>query len=265
MGAMLLSLRKIVLLLVIFQFVSSVDWLEQTKEEIIKLRNGLGTFQNSKADILFLLDTSGSLSSYDFNEEKRFIVNLLNEISVSFESTRVEVIPFGADAGRYINQISEPHNTKNKCSFNEKFNVLYQSIYGWMTNMKQAFELAYQVCFGTYSGGKRLSVSALRTVVILLTDGYWNWPWNDPSPVARAQQLYNADVEVIAIGVGYVNFPALQTLVKNPSQQAFYLNNFDEFAELATYIRGGNKEPCCITKTQHLKVLLSGYPNNGIV
>ena len=79
----------------------------------------------------------------------------------------------------------------------------------------------------------------MRTVVILITDGYWNYPFNDPSPIPIAQSLLAANVEVFAIGVGYVNLPALQKLVKDPAKQAFHLQTFADLNRLSAYVRGG--------------------------
>ena len=239
MRKMEVFLRIAVFFFVNLQFVSSQDWLSQSKTELKKLRNQFLAFDNRKSDILFLIDTSGSLWSHDYNKEKTFVTNLLNEISVGMEATRVEVIPFGSTASIYIDYVSAPQLAKTKCTFNERFNPMPQSINGWMTNMKDAFQLAYDVCVGRLSGQKRGPLNKVKTVVILLTDGYWNTPYNDPSPIPIAQQLHAANVEVFAIGVGQVDFNNLQRVVKEPSKQAFYMKDFTQFAELATYLRGG--------------------------
>lgn len=238
MGKMKIFLPVAVLLLLNFQFpVTAQDWLKVSKDQLLILRNEVYSFENSVSDIVFLVDTSGSLSTSNFNEEKKFVMNLLNVISVGLQATRVEVIPFGETASQFITQISAPQITKNKCTFNEKFKPMSQSINGWLTNMKDAFELAWQVCLN--NGMKRKSTKQLKTVVILLTDGYWNTPYNDPSPVSRAKDLIAGAVEVFAIGVGNVDYNNLRKLVQEPDKQAFHLRDFNEFAELATYIRGG--------------------------
>ena len=224
-----------------FEFVSSQDqdWLDVSKTELKRLRNEFLSFDNRKSDILFLIDTSGSLWPHDYNEEKKFVTNLLNEISVGIEATRVEVIPFGLTASIFVDYVSAPSLEKTKCTFNKKFNPMPQSINGWMTNMKGAFQLAYDVCVGKYSGQKRGPLNKVKTVVILLTDGKWNEPWNDPSPVSIAQQLHAANVEVFAIGVGNIDYNKLKQVVKDPNKQAFHLRDFTQFSELATYLRGG--------------------------
>ena len=223
-------------------FSQNQDWLNVSQKELKILREShsiYGSYENRKADILFLIDTSSSLSRSEFNEEKTFVTNLLNEISVGYEATRVEVIPFGSTASRFIQQISVPDLTKNKCTFNEQFNPMPQSINGYATNMREAFKLAHEVCF---SGSKRgNSLATFRTSVILITDGKWNRPQSDPSPVEYATGLSTAGVEIFAIAVGdNVDYDNLKQVVNDSTKRAFHLEDFDQFAELATYIRGGN-------------------------
>lgn len=230
----------VVFLFMNFQFVTTQDWLKVSKEQLKILRDqvsGSQGFYQQQADLVFLVDTSGSLWTSDFNEEKKFVMNLLNEMSVGMQATRVEVIPFGSQATKYITQISAPDITKNKCTFNEKFKPMPHSINGWMTNMRDAFQLAWEVCLN--NALKRIPLTKVKTVVILLTDGYWNYPYGDSSPISRAQNLLKGHVEVFAIGVGHVDFPNLRKLVSDPDKHAFHLRDFNEFAELATYIRGG--------------------------
>jgi len=228
-----------VLLLTILQTTLSIDWLQKSKEELVKLR---GAFSNQKADILFLVDSSGSLSSYDFQKEKKFIDNLLNVISVSYEATRVEVIPFQTNAYRFIKFISEPGKGNNKCYFKEKFGQLNHE---WgATNMRGAFQIAFDICLGNLQGQKRQPMSHFKTVVIVLTDGDWNWPYGNSDPIPLAKKLIENDAEVFAIGVGHLNFQNLQNLVAGQDSNrphAFHLKDFNEFNELATYIRGGKK------------------------
>ena len=232
-------------LLTIFEVVLSqnVDWLKVSETELLKLR---GEHLNQKSDIFFLIDTSGSLSGSDFNEEKKFVANLLNEISVSNDATRVEVIPFGTTASIYIDQISSASRMKNKCTFNAKFNQLNKNINGILTNMRDAFNLVKQVSFGTLNKDKRVPLKSFKTTAILITDGRWNTPSNDPSPVSLAQEIRAAGVEVFAIGVGYIDYGRLRQVVEDPDKQAFHLQDFTQFSELATYLRGGKTVFCSI-------------------
>ncbi|KAK3701545.1 hypothetical protein QZH41_020532, partial [Actinostola sp. cb2023] len=236
--ALLVSFKLLVCLFFLFNpSTSAIDWLKKATDEMRELRYSL--IKNQEADILFLIDSSGSLWQHQFDLEKRFIRNLLT-IAVGYEATRVEVIPFGNSAYRYIKFISEPGLAKHKCYFNERLNSLKFDRAGY-TNMRDAFQIAVDVCLGKWQGVKR-PMSQYKTVVILLTDGYWSSPSGDPSPVSRAQMLIRNNVEVFAIGVGSgVYLPSLQRLVanqKNDKTYAFHLKDFSEFKRLATYIRG---------------------------
>ena len=97
---MKVAILTAVLLLAISPSAFAQSDLERAKQEFTTLRDELTV--NRFSDILFLLDTSGSLSTYDFEAEKEFVINFLSTITVSFEEARVEVIPFGNTASLYI-------------------------------------------------------------------------------------------------------------------------------------------------------------------
>ena len=234
---MKVAISTAVLLVAISPLAFAQSDLQRAIQVFTTLRDEL-TGVNKISDILFLLDTSASLSDYHFDIEKKFVINFLSTISVSFEKARVAVIPFGNTASLYIDGVSNPSLDKHKCDLIQKLTHMPHG-YAWVTNTKSAFQLAYDVCVGQYSAKKRGPFHKVRTVVILVTDGWWNWPYNDPSPIPIAQSLLAANVEVFAIGVGYVNLPALQKLVKDPAKQAFHFKDFAEFGELSLFVRGG--------------------------
>ena len=95
------ALSTAVLLLAISPFAFAQSDLERAQQEFTTLREALRS-TNKISDILFLLDTSGSVSNYAFEVEKKFVINFLSTITVSFEEARVAVIPFGNTASLYI-------------------------------------------------------------------------------------------------------------------------------------------------------------------
>ena len=236
---MKVAISTAVLLLAISPLAFAQSDLERAKQEFTRLRDEL-TIANKISDILFLLDTSGSLSNSDFDTEKRFVINFLNTLPVRMQAARVEVIPFGDIASLYIDGVSNPSLVMNKCALIQKLKQMPISINGFKTNTKSAFQLAYDVCLGKYSANKRGPFNKVRTVVILITDGRWNWPFHDPSPIPIAQMLLAANVEVFAIGVRYsITRDTLQKVVKDPAKQAFILGNFLELEKLSLYVSGG--------------------------
>ena len=225
----------VIFILVMGLFTFAQSNLERAKRELKRLRDELAG-ANKKSDILFLLDTSRSLSSYEFQTEKGFVINFLNTITVSMGATRIEVIPFADTASRYIDGVSATSLDKHKCSLVERFKSMPQSINDVNRNTYEAFKLAFDVCLGQLSAMKRVPLSLVRTVVILVTVG----PWQGQSPVSIAKNLQQANVEVFVIGVGNrILETNLQKMVNNADKQAFYIRTFRELAELSLFLRGG--------------------------
>ena len=225
----------VVFILVMGLFTFAQSNLERAKRELTRLRDELAD-ANKKSDILFLLDTSGSLSSYEFQTEKGFVMNFLNTITVSLLATRIEVIPFADTASRYIDGVSAPSLDKHKCSLVETFKSMTQSVNDVGRNTYEAFKLAFDVCLGQLSAVKRGPLSLVRTVVILVTVG----PWQGQCPASIAMNLQHANIEVFVIGVGNSFLENnLQKMVNNADKQAFYFRTFQEFAELSVFLRGG--------------------------
>ena len=225
----------VVFILVMGLFTFAQSNLERAKRELKRLRDELAG-ANKKSDVLFLLDTSGDLSSYEYQTEKGFVMSFLNTITVSMVATRIEVIPFANTASRYIDGVSVPSLDKHKCQLVEKFQSMPQSINGFGRNTYGAFKLAFDVCIGQLSGMKRGPLSRVRTVVILLTVG----PWQGQNPASIAKNLQQANIEVFVIGVGNSFLENnLQKMVNNADKQAFYFRTFQEFAELSVFLRGG--------------------------
>ena len=225
----------VIFILVMGLFTFAQSNLERAKRELKRLRDELAD-ANKESDILFLLDTSGSLSSYEFQSEKRFVESFLNTVTVSLHTTRIEVIPFANTASRYIDGVSAPSLDKHKCSLVEKFKSMPQSINGVGGNTYGAFKLAFDICLGQLSALKRGPLSLVKTVVILLTVG----PWQGQSPVSIAKNLQQVNVEVFVIGVRNSFLENnLKKMVTNADKQAFYFRTFQEFAKLSVYLRGG--------------------------
>lgn len=210
----------------------SVEALLDNPQEI--LANFKDKYNNSKSDLIFLLDTSGSVRPWGFNTEKIFVDSLLNEFSVAPYSTRVSVITFGTEVKTDINyiDIDGTELDKNKCEFKPKFQ--YQVRFrGGMTNMKEGFARAINLLQTTINKGrKRIGV---HTVVMMITDGYWNMG-NPLGNTATLKSTYGVDI--FAVGVaGYSIYQLNQ--IASSSQHVLRFNSFNKFKELAMYIRGG--------------------------
>ena len=214
--------------------VTAVDWRVQ------RLNQFQQKFNNSQSDMIFLIDVSGSVSDSGFSTEKEFVTSLLSRISVQAIATRVSVITFGYRVERNIDYVNYMSTNRlradiNKCSFIKEFaRVGHRK--GGATNMNGAFKKARDILNGAKSNN--IKRSNVNTVIVLLTDGYWNQGGN-PAPVAadlRDRSKY--DVEIFSIGIGYHLANTLRHVSGN-SQNVITAKNFADFGGLATRIRGG--------------------------
>lgn len=208
----------------------------------LELENFQRTHNDTMSDLIFLLDTSGSLWYYDsasrtskigFDDEKVFVNSLLSYIRISVPATRVSVILFGTKATIDINYISNVNSRNHKCNFKKSFQAL--KFRSGLTNMHDAFQYAYDIIFGRLSANKRPTQQA-KTAVFLLTDGMWNKGGN---PYNIAKTLKDGKIEIFSIGVtNGVDMNVLRQLATDNSH-AFHYTSFTQFRELANYLRGG--------------------------
>ena len=213
---------------------------------LLELENYQRKHNDTQSDIIFLLDTSGSLRFYGqdgFTDEKKFVNSLLSYIRVSMPATRISIVTFGSDARVDINYVSpeivDP-SVMHKCNFKRSFaNVRFRN---GMTNMKGAFDRAKDIIFGRLSVNKR-PIKQVKTTVFLLTDGNWN---NGGNPAGVAQELKTEGIEVFSIGVtSGINSNVLRQLATD-HKHAFHYSSFNKFRELSHYLRGGKRSPDCI-------------------
>ena len=150
-------------------------------------------------------------------------------------STRVSIITFGTKSKVDINYVSPGIvlPSMHKCNFKRSFaNVRFRN---GLTNMKGAFNHAFEIIFGILSGNKR-PLKQVKTAVFLLTDGYWNEGGN---PVGVVKSLKKEGIEIYSIGVtSGINDNVLKQLATD-SEHAFHYSSFNQFREMASYLRGG--------------------------
>lgn len=134
-------------------------------------------------DIAFLIDGSGSISSSDFSLMKQFARELATNFTISSEDANFAVIQF-SDRSQNLFGLSSDKETivRGIASMNQMKSS---------TNMDDGLETTLKVL----QGSKR----TVTQVVIMFTDGE---PDRGNNPVAVAEKLKNADIEIYTVGVG---------------------------------------------------------------
>ncbi|XP_078615554.1 sushi, von Willebrand factor type A, EGF and pentraxin domain-containing protein 1-like isoform X2 [Branchiostoma floridae x Branchiostoma japonicum] len=189
-------------------------------------QNQLNKYQDSRADIVFLLDSSGSVGEQNFQTEITFVENFLSQLTISPQASRVAVVSFDDVARTHIDYIKYP---KNKCSFLRELKTVKYS--GGSTNAEDAFRLAQELLRPQSAFANNQPV---KQVVVYLTDGK-----PDKDPVGRANNLksvYNA--EIYSIGVG--DSPNKQQLhdCATDASHVYLSSDFVDAKDLAKRIRG---------------------------
>ena len=194
-------------------------------------------FKNSKSDIIFFLDVSGSVHRYGFKQEKLFVRNLLAEFNIAYYATRVVIITFGSRIKTDINYLEVTKlgsSNTTKCEFKKDFQykVIFRN--GGATDILGAVRESNQVLQQAIDDNVRRA--DVHTVGIMITDGRWN-RGHPGEELRKLKNDYN--VEVFSIGVGvWASQSELLTIASSP-KNVLYASSFTNFRQLANYIRGG--------------------------
>jgi uncharacterized protein YegL len=178
------------------------------------------------ADIIFVLDSSGSITSPNFNKMKAFVQAVVSSLDVGMgpRQNRIGLIQFSDSAQTefYLNSYSNASAINNAIG-----NIPYLSR-GTKTNL--ALDLLISSGF-TVANGARPQRFGHPWIGVVLTDGQSN----DPALTAiSAKKVHDADITMIAVGIGNsVNEQELDIIASSPvCLHVILLSDFTEVASL---------------------------------
>ncbi|XP_021375367.1 uncharacterized protein LOC110464458 isoform X14 [Mizuhopecten yessoensis] len=171
----------------------------------------------STADVVFILDTSGSVGRDNFYRMLNFTWSTVRELEVDSGNYRIGLMTFSDRANREFNLNS--YDTKEKL---KKAISRTAYIYG-RTNTADAFLMARRDMFAQQFGD-RLDVP---NVIVIITDGESNI--NNMRTIPEAMTLKRAGVTIITVAVGYADSSAeLFGITSNPVRDNLIrVENFD--------------------------------------
>lgn len=206
---------------------------EEAKENAMVDYLSKNNYLQGKAEIVFLLDRSGSIGVADFETEVGFVESFLTHIVVDVNASRVAVISYSDTVKRHIDYLKEP---KSKCFLaQELHDVVYEDI--GATNIAAALE-----------EGRRVFENArpnVNKVIVLISDGL-HTRGGDPSVVAA--KLKSEGVQIFCFGIGRVIREYLERIASN-LQNVYMATGFTEFKRLARKIRGDPHESSWSSQT----------------
>lgn len=169
------------------------------------------------ADIVFLVDTSTSVSEANFRKIINFIKHFLTEADIDRGAVRVGVAIYSTSV--YVQFDLNDYSTKEDVfAALDKIQYRYGS-----TNIAHAFRVMRTRMFTVEKGDR----PETRNIGIIITDGVSNIEHYETVPQARLVQ--NAGIHVYAIGVGLADTTELERISSSPSEEnTFIVQNFDE-------------------------------------
>ncbi|XP_053455777.1 collagen alpha-5(VI) chain [Nycticebus coucang] len=192
-------------------FGQNFDSLKLIKNEVVHRICTKKGCEDMKADVMFLVDSSGSIGHENFEKMKTFMKNLLTKIHVGADKTQIGVVQFSDDTKEEF-QLNK-YFTQNKISDA----IDRMSLIGKNTLTGHALTSVAQ--YFTYLKGARLGV---KKFLILLTDGEAQDDVRDPARVLRDE-----GVIIFSVGVYGANRTQLEEISGDGSLVS-YVEKFDD-------------------------------------
>jgi hypothetical protein len=167
-----------------------------------------------KADIVFLLDTSGSIGARNFEKEKSFVAGYANGFDIGHSDIQIGAVTF-ANAPRREFDL-KTYTTRPALMHG----ISRMGFTSGSTHTDLGIDFLLRHSFNFASGDR----PHIPDIAIVVTDGQ---SANMASTIHEAQKLHSRHIEVIAIGVGHgAHLPELNGIASDP-QHVFRVENFD--------------------------------------
>lgn len=176
------------------------------------------------ADIVFLLDSSGSIGLADFKTQLLFVANFSETFEIGPKYVQVGVVTFA----------TLPHNEFNLNRYNNKgdlVNAIRNIRYiAGSTRTDLALQYVETNSFTTLAGDRELAAN----ILIVITDGQSSQP---TLTLAEDEKMHRMNFKVFAIGIGpEINETELLHIATD-AHHVFTVSNFDALSTLQAELR----------------------------
>lgn len=176
------------------------------------------------ADIHFLLDSSGSVGTSNFQKQKDFVARFAQSFDIGPNNVQIGVTSFATVTHQQFNM----NKYHDKTSLLSAIHALpYQS---GNTNTADALNYVTNNSF-THAAGDRDHVA---NILIVMTDGQSN---NKQNTLHAAAYLHTKNIKVFAIGIGSgINHDELNHIASD-AQHVFTVQNFGALSQLQAELK----------------------------
>lgn len=176
------------------------------------------------ADIVFLLDSSGSVGTTNFQKQKDFVAKFAQSFTIGPHNVQIGVVTFA----------STVHNEFNLNTFHDKHSLV-NAINGihynsGSTYTHTALQYVEKNSF-TSAAGDRPGVA---NILIVMTDGQSTNPTQTQSETVKLHQM---NLKVFGIGIGSGVDRTELGHIASDSKHVFLVNNFDALKTLQAELK----------------------------
>ncbi|KAM4612594.1 von Willebrand factor A domain-containing protein 1-like [Polymixia lowei] len=194
-----------------------------------------------EGDILLLLDSSGSVSSYEFARLQLFLTELLRPFSLGQGHVRVGLLQVGTSP--HLEFGLDAHTTQADL---QKALISTRQLQG-DTNTETALGVAQKVLSRTRTGQGSGREGELPKILLWLTDGVQ--PGDVEGPMS---ELKKEGVAVLAVSTGHGSYQMLQRAVTPPIESHLYFVDIDDINIIREDLRDAIIE---IIRAERLRVV----------
>lgn len=171
--------------------------------------------KNRKADVIFLIDGSESISSKDFEKMKEFMKRMVNQSNIGAGEIRIGLLQFSSTPQEEfrLNQYS------SKVDIHKAISNVQQMNDGTYTGKALNFTLPF---FDSSRGGR----PSVYQYLIVITDGVAR-----DNVAIPAKALRDKNIIIFAIGVGEAKNSQLLEIT-NDQDKVYYEENFESLQNL---------------------------------
>jgi len=183
------------------------------------------------ANIVFVMDESGSIKSENYEKEKKFVRQIIQTFDISPVQARVAIVEYSTTATLSVALDNYGSKTKLMCAVNE---LRYSKGY---THTAMALDVVHHNVLRPALDNPVGETETVQ-IVIVLTDGKSND--RDDNALNRAVKNLKRDIKdltMIAVGVGNYYLPELRLIATDRKRHVFTATNFDKLLELVTSLR----------------------------
>ncbi|CAD5125557.1 DgyrCDS13760 [Dimorphilus gyrociliatus] len=210
----------------------------------------LGEGCASKSDIVFVMDSSGSVGSHNFEKMKRFVYNIASKFTIGKNAMRVSVVKY--QSRTYLEFNLDKHSSK-KSLLDNILRIRYR---GGGTATDRALKFTRMTVLPK-------SRKNTPTIVVVITDGRSN---NRRRTIQEADKiLKDKSVKLISVGIGHnLDAGELKAMASEPTaKHSFAASDFNALGGIYLSLASRACQSACPSGKKCIKCRPGYYESDG--